>query len=420
MTFNKAIGAVADLAPSEGSGEEPIAIDEIIFSRTDKRGVIQSGNEALRRLAGYEWDHLIGAPHRLLRHPDTPKVVFWLLWQAIQQDKPMVAFIKNRSARGGWYWVLSLLVPCEGGYFSAHIKPTGPLLSQVTAIYAELLVAEASQNMAHDAVAALLIRRLGALGFGSYHAFMCRALEQELAARNTALGRTNVTQARSLSTITANLMATEEKQKALLLEFDELQSIPTNMRIIASRLEPSGGPISAISDNYKFASTEISRRLEAFAGSDNNLCQTMSTIVADALFLTSVAQLLSEVPRQFAKEDHSQTPIEFAKEQAILSEVEHRFNAQSRAAVIRAEQVSGELNLSSSEIRRMMLGLDTIRVMGRVESGRLGSLGVGLSSTIDQLDMRHAAISEQLQALMDLSASIKSAITAYERTTSPS
>ena len=128
---------------------------------------------------------------------------------------------------------------------------------------------------------------------------------------------------------------------------------------------------------------------------------------------------MSEVPRQSAKEDHSQTPIEFSKEQAILSEVEFSFNSQARAAVIRAEQVSGELNLASSEIRRMMLGLDTIRVMGRVESGRLGSSGVGLSSTIDQLDMRHAAISEHLQALMDLSASIKSAITAYERTTSP-
>lgn len=419
MTFNKAISAAADFTQAEGSGEEPYSIDQIIFSRTDKRGVILSGNEVLRRLSGYSWDRLIGAPHRILRNPDTPKVVFWMLWQTIQQDKPMVAYIKNRSARGGWYWVLSLVVPWEGGYFSARIKPTGPLLAQVTAIYAELLAAEASKSLPHEAVAALLLKRLADLGFPSYHAFMCSALEQELSARNIALGRSNATQARSLTTITSNLKATEEKQKTLLLEFDELQSIPTNMRIIASRLEPSGGPISAISDNYKFASTEISRRLEAFAGSESNLCHTMATDVADALFLTGVAQLLSEVPRQFAKEDHSQTPIEFSKEQAILSEVEFSFNSQARAAVIRAEQVSGELNLASSEIRRMMLGLDTIRVMGRVESGRLGSSGVGLSSTIDQLDMRHAAISEHLQALMDLSASIKSAITAYERTTSP-
>lgn len=417
MTFNKAIGPVADLAENEDSGEEPFPVDQIIFSRTDKRGVIQSGNEILRRLAGYGWDKLIGAPHRILRHPDTPKVVFWLLWQSIQQDKPMVAYVKNRSARGGWYWVLSVIVPCEGGYFSARIKPTGSMLEPIKRLYAELVTAEQSQSLSHEGAEALLLERLAEHGFRNYHDFMCRSLENELSARNSALGRTNAAQARSLSTITASLAATEEKQKVLLLEFDELQSIPTNMRIIASRLEPSGGPISAISDNYKFASTEISRRLEAFAGNDTNLCQAMSTITADALFLTGITQLLAELPRQFAREDHSQTPIDFAKEQSVLSAVEFAYRNQSRAAVIKAEQVSGELNLASGEIRRMMLGLDTIRVMGRVESGRLGASGVGLSSTIDQLDLRHAAISEHLQALMDLSASIKSAINAYERTT---
>ena len=419
MTFNKAIGPAADLADPEESGEESFAVDQIIFSRTDKRGVIQAGNDVLRRLSGYGWDRLIGAPHRILRHPDMPKVVFHMLWQAIQQDKPMVAYVKNRSARGGWYWVLSLIVPCEGGYFSARIKPTGPMLDTVKRLYAELVAAEQSKSLSHEGGEALLLERLAEHGFRNYHDFMCRALEQELSARNTALGRTNAAQARSLSTITANLAATEEKQKVLLLEFDELQSIPTNMRIIASRLEPSGGPISAISDNYKFASTEISRRLEAFAGNDSNLCQAMSTLTADALFLTGIAQLLGEVPKQFAKEDHTQSPIDFAKEQTVLAELEFSYATQSRAAVIKAEQVSGELNLASGEIRRMMLGLDTIRVMGRVESGRLGSSGVGLSSTIDQLDLRHAAISEHLQSLMDLSASIKSAINAYERTTAP-
>jgi PAS domain S-box-containing protein len=416
MTFNKAVALLSEPALSDDRGEEPFSIDQIIFSRTDKRGVIQSGNEVLRRLSGYSWERLIGAPHRVLRHPDTPKVVFAMLWRVIQQDKPMVAYIKNKSAHGGWYWVLSVVVPCEGGYFSARIKPSSPLFTQVKSIYAELGAAEAAQSLSPDATERLLLGRLADLGFGSYPAFMCGALEQELAARDAALGRSNAVQARSLSTITAGLKATEEKQKALLLEFDELQSIPTNMRIIASRLEPSGGPISAISDNYKFASTEISRRLEAFAGSDSNLCQTMSHSVADALFMTSVARLLAEVPKLFAKEDHSQTPIDFANEQALLAAVELSFRNQARAAMLAAEQVSGELNLASSEIRRMMLGLDTIRVMGRVESGRLGSSGVGLSSTVDQLDLRHAAISDQLQALMDLSASIKSAISAYERT----
>jgi hypothetical protein len=50
--------------------------------------------------------------------------------------------------------------------------------------------------------------------------------------------------------------------------------------------------------------------------------------------------------------------------------------------------------------------LDTIRVMGRVESGRMGGAGTRLAATIDQLDSRHSAIIAQLQAIMDLSTSI--------------
>ena len=415
MTFNKAVGTAVEGIDAADTGEEPFAIKELIYSRTDKRGIIRSGNAVFRRVSGFEWDRLIGAPHRVLRNPDTPKAVFWLLWQTIQQGKPMAAYVKNRSASGRWYWTMAVVVPFEDGYFSTRIKPGGPLFVQMQSIYADLASAEQSQSVSPEKSAEMLLDRLRQLGFSSYTDFMSRALEQELAARNNALGRGNPTLERALTTINANLTATQEKQSALMLEFDELQSIPTNMRIIASRLEPSGGPISAISDNYKFSSTEISRRLEAFAGSTNNLCQAMAGIVAGAMFLSSVARLVAEVPRQFAFEDHSSSPIEYDRELAYLSAVEASFRAESRAAMIKAEQVSGELNLASGEIRRMMLGLDTIRVMGRVESGRLGAAGVGLAATIDQLDLRHAAIAEHLQGLMDFSAAIKSALNAYSR-----
>ena len=187
------------------------------------------------------------------------------------------------------------------------------------------------------------------------------------------------------------------------------------MRIIASRLEPSGGPVSAISDNYKFASGEISRRLQAFAGDESNLCQTMSVILRDGLFQSSIARLMDEVQRFLSTEDNSQAPLDFAAERALFSDVASRCRKEAREMMMKAEETCGLLNLASSEIRRMMLGLDTIRVMGRVESGRLGPAGLGLSSAIDQLDTRHASIAALLQELMDLSSALRSGINAYQR-----
>jgi PAS domain S-box-containing protein len=400
--------------PLSETGEEPFGIGEVFISRTDSRGVIQAGNEVFRRVSGFDWAKLIGAAHRVVRHPDTPRAVFWILWNTIQKQEPIAAFVKNRSASGGWYWVLAVVLPVEEGYLSGRIKPTGPLFSQVRGIYEDLLTAE-RDGLAPDKSAEKLLERLKLLGFDSYREFMSVALDQELTARDAALGRGNSAQARAMAAIRTGLASTQREQTELLLEFDSLQSIPTNMRIIASRLEPSGGPISAISDNYKFASTEISRRLEAFAGAEANLCRTMGQIVGEALFLAGVARLMAEILRQFASENHDATPIDKGRELAILRALDESYAARSHAAIIRAEQVAGDLNQASGEIRRMMLGLDTIRVMGRVESGRLGASGVGLASTIDQLDTRHAQITTRLQLLMDLSAGIKAAVNANLR-----
>ena len=407
MTFNTAI------IPATETGEEPFSIEELFISCTDKRGVIKYGNEMFRRVSGYGWDQLVGAPHRIVRHPDMPKAVFWLFWKTIQADKPMVAYVKNRSASGRWYWVLATAIPIEGGYVSARIKPTSPLFNLVRTLYSEVLSVE--QTMSPEKSADLMLRRLAELGFASYDDFAARALELELTARDAAIGATNAAATRALASVGANLSSMADKQSDLMREFDALQSIPTNMRIIASRLEPSGGPISAISDNYKFSSTEIARRLEAFAGSDKNLCKTMAYIVRDALFLSSIARLMSQLSAYAAIEGSNGSGVDHAEQRRVFQQVVDIYRKLAHSTMLKAEQVLGDLNVASGEIRRMMLGLDTIRVMGRVESGRLGSGGVGLSATIDQLDTRHAGIAELLQGLMDLSATSKAGINAYLR-----
>lgn len=50
------------------SGEAPFHLDEIFFSRTDKRGTIQAWNSVFERVADFPPERLQGAPHRIIRH----------------------------------------------------------------------------------------------------------------------------------------------------------------------------------------------------------------------------------------------------------------------------------------------------------------------------------------------------------------
>ena len=410
MTFNKAFNA----APTE-PGEEVFGATEVLYSRTDNRGVISAANAVFHRLAGREPGASIGAPHNIVRHPDTPKVIFWLMWKSLNEGQAFMAYLKNKSARGGWYWVLSVIVPCEGGFISGQIKPSGALFAEVKSLYAELGKLEETRSLPPEAILEHLQKKVSDLGFASYSDFISSALDQEILSLEKAIDRANPLRERALVAVKSSLAAALKQQELVLADFDALQSIPTNMRIIASRLEPSGGPISAISDNYRFASSEILRRLEGFAGQDGNLVLTMTQILGEGFFLTGIERFLSAIGCQFGSESAGATSLDLPEERRILSGVSEKYTVLSQASLGKAEVVSGELNVVAGEVRRRMLGLDTIRVMGRVESGRLGSAGIGLAATIDQLDTRHVAINEHLLSLMDLCIAIQTGIHSYQR-----
>ena len=77
--------------------EVPFTLDELFFSRTNPRGVILFGNSVFQRVSLYPWDELIKKPHNVIRHPDMPRAVFWLLWEAIKKGEPIGAYVKNHA-----------------------------------------------------------------------------------------------------------------------------------------------------------------------------------------------------------------------------------------------------------------------------------------------------------------------------------
>lgn len=173
----------------------PFDLGDLFFSITDPGGMIRHGNEVFRRLAGYPLAKMVGRPHSLIRHPDMPRCVFDLFWGMLKAHQPIVAYVKNRSADGRYYWVLAYAMPCDGGYLSVRMKPCTPWFDTQKTLYQALRKVEEAaggQNAAQRAAgmkeaAAMLESEVRAMGFANYDALMRRILIDEVRTRDELL-----------------------------------------------------------------------------------------------------------------------------------------------------------------------------------------------------------------------------------------
>ncbi len=383
-------------------GEAPFGLDEIFFSRTDDRGVILSGNSVFQRVADYGWDKLIGAPHKLIRHPDMPKAVFWLLWHTIKQGKPIGAYVKNRAADGLFYWVFAIVTPTPGGYLSVRIKPTSAVFRLVEQEYAGLLKAETERKLDPADSAALLLDRLKDLGFADYDAFLAHAISAEMAARDAALKRRADARFAAVVDIAERLDRMQGELSALFANFEAIRGIPSNMRIVASRLEPAGGPISAISENYRVMSHDITTHLSAFSGGRNSHYTEMARLVREGLVLLAIARVQAETVAQCQAEMAEGTLPDAETEIELLHGQEQTYRDQSMQGMRRIAEDAAKLARTCTDLRRLVVGLDSVRVMCRVESGRLRGKVDGLTAIIDQLDVFHGETDKRLAEITDL------------------
>ncbi|AKJ53421.1 hypothetical protein CD56_03390 [Campylobacter lari] len=121
---------------------------QIIISKTDKIGRIIYCNRNFILLSGYKEFELLGKPHNIVRHPDMPKVVFEILWEGIKNKKEVIAYVKNLSKDGSFYWVLAFITPsfdASGeivGYHSMRLNPRREAVEKIEKIYKELLLEE--------------------------------------------------------------------------------------------------------------------------------------------------------------------------------------------------------------------------------------------------------------------------------------
>ncbi|MDR0664307.1 MAG: diguanylate cyclase [Helicobacteraceae bacterium] len=88
-----------------------IVDENVITSRTDTQGVITYVSAAFCRVSGFTKEELLGQPHNIVRHPDTPRELFADLWGTIKQDLTWSGELKNRKKDGGFFWVQTTVLP---------------------------------------------------------------------------------------------------------------------------------------------------------------------------------------------------------------------------------------------------------------------------------------------------------------------
>lgn len=173
-------------------GERVVSMDELLFSTTDRKGIIRASNAALARISGFGTDDLVGSPHNIIRHPDMPGAVFKILWDRLLAGIPVGAYIQNMAKDGTTYWVFATVVPHGDGFLSVRMAPRDPMIDSVRQLYVAVRAVEQrarDAGMGRAAAAAAgqdeLEQRLVALGFTDFEHFMIEALPAEVAARRS-------------------------------------------------------------------------------------------------------------------------------------------------------------------------------------------------------------------------------------------
>lgn len=409
MTFLGTADVVAAHPSDVRDGEVPFDFGEIFFSRTDDRGVIQAGNAVFRRVSGYEGSRLIGAPHRIVRHPLMPKAAFHLLWERLKADRATGVYVCNRALDGRAYWVFAVVVPVGEGFLSVRIKPGTAMFDRVRAVYAELLAAEAQGATPAEGAADLMLR-LKAAGFPGYDSFQAQALAAELAHRAERAGfpapalAPAVNSARAADRIAASIAPVRDMLRKAL-------HIAINLRIVAGHLGSNGRALGAIADNYASLSRDLSGWIEhqsaagAFAG--------IAGAAGENLFLKAATGLLDEMAETFARDAEAGLG-DPAAERERLSAAAAIYRGRAQECNERAARMALDLEAQLAQMRHRINALDAIRMQCRVEGAATAGAGGELDHIVAQLDRFQDEMGGRLTEIMSHGRDIQEAAAATD------
>jgi aerotaxis receptor len=357
---------LTDIAIRTAEREAPFALDELFFSRTETRGRIEAGNSVFQRVSEYSWAEMTDRPHNIIRHPDMPRAVFYILWEKIRAGLPIGAYVKNKAKGGNYYWVYAVVTPIEGGYLSVRLKPSSELFAAASALYASIRRHENSSSIKPADSAIELIGNLRTNGFRDYTAFMAAAISGEMRSRNAALGRApwpTLDLFDGLARSADMLLTATDRMLSMISTFNYT---PTNLRIQALRIGEQGRAIAEISSNYDHISRGIVANLEKL----ETASKEVFSAVNEGLFLACTAKLQEEMAALFDQEAQEGGGALSGEALRLRQQTDdYKIHADKKFELIKSR--IGHFFELTAEMKRLLSGLVAVRVMGKVESVNL-------------------------------------------------
>lgn len=391
---------------SSSGAEMPFGIEEMFFSKTDKRGVIDDFNDVFVRVSGFSGEDLCGAPHKILRHPDMPKAVFWLLWNGLQNDKAVGAYVKNKTKDGKYYWVFALAAPVSDGYFSVRIKPTSEMHEQVIALYKEIRAAELAEKLTAEQSAQRLLARLQDMGFPNYGWFQSAAFGLEYEARQTALKAPpmlDVANTKAASKMTEDL---QRELAELAGEFDGAEILTANMKIFAAKLNQGRAVINEVAKNYDLMLRDIQSHLKTLLVPPKSDGIWNMPEGQRAGFMLCGYHLLNEVVHGYEAEKAASGEAVTPEDMHQLNMLRSAYKGQSDKSVDDCVKSALTVQRRIEFLLRMVLGLSTIRIACRVEAGSLRQTAHGLDTIVGRLDEFQDRIETRMVRIQQLATDI--------------
>ncbi|MCA9407305.1 MAG: PAS domain-containing protein [Candidatus Omnitrophica bacterium] len=446
--------------------ESKFFVDELFFSSTDFIGNILTGNSVFVRVSQYEKEEIIGAPHNIIRHPDMPKIVFKVLWDYIKAKRTVVAYVKNLTKEGRYYWVLATVFPMSDGYVSIRIKPTSKFFALIPDVYQKLLEVEKSKDVPSegmDASLAQLLKILKSKGFNDYDSFMTAVLMEELSSRQH-----NIKTSKELSDFSQEISENETisaehkslqsvfdtfkevkgfchsinssfnnlfKSFELLLSIEDILSknstevltfsedISThslNADIESYRVGVKGRTLSVIAKSIKVKSEEIS----SFTHTVVDIAREVVSRTQELEFQTATPRLQSDMIDFFVKEllintiqgKIENSEIDEAQENIVLlvNLFVNTFSHLNETLLPLKSKIDETIHLINS-INKYIKELERTYVVGNIEASRIGDQGKKFVIIFDQINESTETTKQRLQGFYQYLVNVLGAIDAINQ-----
>ncbi len=377
--------------------ESKFNFDELFFSQTDPKGIILTGNSVFQRVSEYVWDEIKNQPHNLIRHPDMPKGVFFVLWKYLQSGKPLAAFVKNRSKFGNYYWVFALAMPIEGGFLSVRLKPSGDLLRTIEAEYQKLRKIEQAEKISPEESSKRLVLRIQELGYQDYSHFMTEALIDQIAGRAKALGLPVPSSLVTMIEVKRTAGVILEVTKRILSAFVASKFVPLNLEIFSQNRGDSAATLSVVAHHYQKAALEITEAIQSF----EEMSAHVSTQVSESQFYVGAATLLIEVCEYLKAESGPSQSSEYT----VIERLSESYMRKAFDCVRKTTDVLRAFTSICGRLNTLGLGLELVRITGKIELSRIDET-TEAGSLLESLRAFQNALQSGLAEINDLSESM--------------